>query len=360
MAQNLEDKCTITIPGNKKPAPAEYFAQMASWCEAHNIQHDVYGDGELIQSFEQKVADLLGFEAGLFVITGTMTQATVLELICKQKNNPLVGMHESSHITRFERQGYQLQDRFNVVPLGNRYRPWTCDDLKAWPDELAAVLYELPMRELGGQLPTWEELTSIKQHCKQEEIYLHMDGARVWETEAYYQKDLSEIADGFDSAYVSLYKGINGLGGSLLLGSKALIELASMWMKRQGGNVYHRSPYVVSAAMQFDQRLQQMPKLFERTQQVYEVIKDYPQLTLNPTQPQSNMLHLIFPVSCERLEELRVRLAEEKGVYIGRPQMMEHPSMSKIEWYVGDNLLSLSDSQLREVLNWLIEKMNNA
>lgn len=360
MANDLESKCDVFIPGNRKAAPAEYFAEVASWCENNDIQHDVYGSGELIQSFEQKVADLLGFEAGLFVITGTMTQATVLELVCKQKKNRLVGMHESSHITRFESQGYQLQNRFDVIPLGNRYRPWNCDDLKVCPDELAAALYELPMRELGGQLPSWQELEAVKQHCQDENIHLHMDGARLWETSAFYQKDYKAIASGFDSAYVSLYKGINGLGGSLLLGNQEMVELASLWMKRQGGNVYHRTPYVVSAAMQFDQRLAQMPILFERTKQVYKIINEYPQLTLNPAEPQSNMLHLMFPVSFERLVELRDQLAEEKEVWIGRPQTMEQPNMSKIEWYIGDNLLSLGDDQLRDVLNWFVDKMKLA
>ncbi len=161
MANDLESQCEMFIPGSRKPAPAEYFAEMAQWCEKNNIQHDVYGDGDLIQSFEQKVADLLGFEAGLFVITGTMTQATVLELVCKQKRNPLVGMHESSHITRFESQGYRMQNRFDVLPLGNRYRPWTCDDLKTWPDEFAAALYELPMRELGGNYLAGKSLRKL-------------------------------------------------------------------------------------------------------------------------------------------------------------------------------------------------------
>ncbi len=144
----------------------------------------------------------------------------------------------------------------------------------------------------------------------------------------------------------------------MLVGSKELIELASLWMKRQGGNVYHRTPYVVSAAMQFDERLLQMPSLFERTQQIYRIVAEFPQFALNPVKPQSNMLHLMFPVSYERLVELRDQLAKEKGVWIGRPQTMEQPNMSKIEWYVGDNLLGMTDDQLRDVLQWLEDKMN--
>ena len=61
---------------------------MAKWCEDNQVSHDVYGEGDTIQAFEQKVAELLGYEAGLFVVTGTMTQPTVLELVTKQKTKP--------------------------------------------------------------------------------------------------------------------------------------------------------------------------------------------------------------------------------------------------------------------------------
>lgn len=54
MANDLESKCDVFIPGNRKAAPAEYFAEVASWCENNDIQHDVYGSGELIQSLNRK------------------------------------------------------------------------------------------------------------------------------------------------------------------------------------------------------------------------------------------------------------------------------------------------------------------
>lgn len=354
MSADLKQLCHTHIPGNREDSPAEHFKKMAQWCEEHNVSHDIYGEGETIQAFEQRVADLLGYQAGLFVMTGTMTQPTVLELVTKQKRNPLVAMHPSSHIYLHERQGYQLQNRFNILPVGNPHQTWQLKDLTAWPDEIAAVLYELPMRELGGQLPSWRQLEEIKAYCAEQDIHLHMDGARLWEAAAYYQKEYREIAQGFDTTYVSLYKGINGLGGSMLLGSKAFIDLAKMWMKRQGGNLYHRTPYVVSAAMQFDQRLEKLPALYHRTQQVYNIIAEFPALAVNPVQPQSNMLHLILPFSCEEALQLQQAFATEKGIWFGTPQVTSHPNQSLVEWYVGDHLLELSDAELRAFFSALV------
>lgn len=353
MSHNLEQSCKVILPGNKEDSPAEHFSRMAAWCEANKVRHDVYGEGETLQAFEQKVADLLGYEAGLFVMSGTLTQPTVLEMVCKQKRNPIVAMHPSSHIYVHEKQGYQLQNRFQVMPVGNPYQTWTVRDLQAWPDEIAAVLYELPMREIGGQLPSWDELEQVKAYCKAQNIHLHMDGARLWEAAAYYQKDYAQIAQGFDTAYVSLYKGINGMGGSLLLGSKEFVDHAAVWMKRQGGNVYHRTPYVVSAAMQFDERLAQLPALFERTKQIYSILAEFPALAVNPPTPQSNMLHLILPLSYDQALEVQRKFASEKGIWIGTPQVSYHPNQSVIEWYVGDNLLNVDDERLREVFSGL-------
>lgn len=184
-----------------------------------------------------------------------------------------------------------------------------------------------------------------------------MDGARLWECGAYYQKPYSEIAKGFDSAYVSLYKGLNGLGGSLLLGDKAFVAKASAWMKRQGGNVYHRTPYVVSAAMQFDERLELMPSLFERTKQIYQILLDYPQFTVNPQQPQVNMLHLYLPVSYEDGIIVRDNIAKKHKIWIGNPAISELPNQCKIEWYVGDNLLNLPDHELIDILDFISEEL---
>ena len=99
MSTNLRQQCNLLLSGHFDPTPAQTFAQMAEWCETHDVAHDTYGDGDFIESFESKVADLLGYEAAVFVITGTMNQPTALEIACQEKRNPVVAMHESSHLS---------------------------------------------------------------------------------------------------------------------------------------------------------------------------------------------------------------------------------------------------------------------
>lgn len=347
----LRQACPEMLPGHKASTPAQTFAAMAQWCEARQISHDTYGEGDLLQEFEQKVAELLGFEAAVFCITGTMTQVTALRLACTARGSRLVALHPSAHILRHERGNHQLLDHFQSLQIGDPHRPFTLAELQAVPDKLGAVALEIPMREIGGQRPDWDELDAIKQHCRASDIHLHMDGARLWEAAAAYGRSTREIAAGFDSVYVSLYKGIGGLGGAMLLGSRRFVDTAQEWFRRQGGNVIHRTPYVVAAAMQFDRRLAEMPACFRRTEWLYDALAAHPQFTPNPARPQANMLHLHLPVSRERAAEIRNEIALRHRVWLfNRASHGVLPGHSVVELYVGDNLLSLPDQRVREIL----------
>ncbi|SFB23533.1 L-threonine aldolase [Collimonas sp. OK607] len=349
---NLRSQCHTFFSTSLPRSAAQDFAEMAAWCQAHDVRHDIYGEGELVQSFENKVAELLGFEAGHFVITGTLAQTVALRLACQDRNNPLTALHPTAHILVHERSNYQLLDHFTSLNVGNPYRPWTADDLKALPDRLGAALYELPMREIGGQLPTWEELNAVKEYCHERDIHLHLDGARLWEAATGYDKPLSSVAAGFDSAYVSFYKGIGGLGGAMLLGKRDFITRASEWMKRMGGNVYQRSPYVVAAAMRFDEKLARMPAYLQRTRDLYMLLSRYSHWQINPQQPHCNMLHVYFPVDRDVANAARDQLAREHGIWLfGEARHTALPQQSYIEWYVGEGLLSLSDDKVITILD---------
>jgi threonine aldolase len=348
----LQQQSTLVFPGHRARPPAAMFAAMAAWCEAHDIaSHDIYGAGALIEAFEQKIAAALGFEAAVFCISGTMAQVTALRLACADRQRPLVALHPTSHIFVHEKSNYQLLNHFSALPVGERYRPWTVADLAAVPDRLGAVGIEIPMREIGGQTTPWEELEALKAHVRGRGAHLHMDGARLWEAAAGYGKSVQEIAAGFDSVYVSLYKGVGGLGGAMLAGSREFVDRAAEWFRRTGGNVIHRSPYIVAAAMQFDQRVAAMPAYFERTLWLAEILRAHPRIRVNPERPQANMLHLHLPVSRDRALAIRNTLAAEHKIWLfTRASHAALPDTSYVELYVGDNLLHAPDDAVKHAL----------
>ncbi|WP_269531363.1 low specificity L-threonine aldolase [Chitinimonas sp. BJYL2] len=347
----LRQQCHTVFPGHRAPSPAEQFAAMGAWCEANAARGDYYGEGKVVQDFERKVADLLGYPAALFVISGTMAQTVALRLACEDRGSSLVAMHPTAHIALHERSNYQLLNHFKLLTLGDKHRCWTASHLAAVPDRLGAALYELPMREIGGQLPDWAALDEIKTACRVRNIHLHLDGARLWEAAAGYGKPLAAVCAGFDSAYVSFYKGIGGQGGAMLLGSEDFIARARVWMARMGGNVWQRLPYVVSAAMQFDARLAQLPACVQRARELALVLGAMDGVAVNPPVPQVNMFHLHLPFSEATVVAARNRLAQEDGIWLfGGAQAADKLEHAYVEWYVGDQLLAASDAQVRDAM----------
>ena len=358
MSHPLYDKCHTHFFGHKNQSAAELFERMSEFCTANNVDIDTYGEGEFIQKFEQKIADFLGFEKAVFFVTGTMAQSTALQIACEARKNNIVAMHSTCHIFKHERQGYQIYNRFKILPLGTAYTTWTKADLDAWPDEIAACVYELPMRVLGGQLPSWDDLNELKAHCAEQNIHFHMDGARLWEAAAYYNKSYSEIAAGFGSAYVSLYKGVGGLGGAMLLGDAQFIEKATIALQRQGGNLYARLPYIAAAAMNFDDKIALMPKYFERTKHIYKLLTQYKLIKLNPVEPHANMFHMHLPISSEKATKIRDEIAEQYGVWVyGGGEDTELENSCKREWYIGDNLLDLADGEFLKIMDIFYQKL---
>jgi threonine aldolase len=142
----------------------------------------------------------------------------------------------------------------------------------------------------------------------------------------------------------------------MLAGSPEFVARAAEWFRRQGGNVIHRSPYVVAAAMQFEERLAAMPACFRRTQFLYEVLREFPILRVNPAAPQASMLHVHLPVSRERALAIRREIAEQHGIWIfHRINHAALPATCYFELYVGDNLLGASDARVREAVALLAE-----
>jgi threonine aldolase len=136
----------------------------------------------------------------------------------------------------------------NTIEMGRHQQVLTLDDVSQLnPDTTAAIIIETPMREIGGVLPSWEDLVSIRTWCQEHDIKMHLDGTRIWQTTEFYQRSLAQIASLFDSIYVSFYKGLGGIFGAALLGTAALIEQARIWACRAGGNPITLYPEVIAA-----------------------------------------------------------------------------------------------------------------
>lgn len=327
--------------------PAEMLERTAAWCRERAVEFDVYGRGELIEGFEAQVAERLGYPAARFFPSGTMAQPIALRIWCERAGIDHVGMHPTSHLELHEQRGYAHLHRMRATLVGAADRPLWADDLEAVPERLAALLVELPIREAGGQLPSWDELEALKSAATERGVPLHLDGARLWECAASYGRSHAEIAAGFASCYVSFYKGIGALSGAMLLGSESFIAEAAVWQRRAGGNLYTLAPNVASAAMLLDERLERMPDYFERATRLAAGLRDIEGVSLLPDPPHVNMFHVFLALDSEAALAARDRVAQERGLWLferARPTAV--PGHCRFELYVGEAAMEIDDGEI--------------
>ena len=345
--QQLRQQCTLTIPGFQALSPAEEFKALAAWCEARGATADVYGEGGLLAEFEQQIARLLGKEAAVFMPSGVMAQLIAVRLYTERAALPRFGLSPNSHLALHEQEAASSLWGLHAVPVGSRLRPMLASDLEAQRQPLACALVELPMREAGGQLPNWEQLEALKAQAASLGLPLHMDGARLWQCRSFYQRSYAEIAAGFASVYVSVYKDIGGMAGALLAGDAGFIANARLWQRRMGGNLFQQTPQVASAMMRFEQRLALLDSCHRRAQDLALAVSTLAGLRVNPAVPQTNMLHLHLDAPAEALNQARDELAEQERCWLfGMARPTEVPGWSCIELTVGDHLLGLDNAQV--------------
>lgn len=347
MSIRLKLACKKFVPGHLPLKSGEEFALIADWCQANDYAADVYGAGDLINSFESKVADLLGFEAACFMPSGTMAQQIALKVYAGKSKNQNFAIHPTSHLELHEQHAYAHLCNLKSVIVGDKNRPLKAPDIENSKTAFSTVITELPARELGGQLPAWKELEAFKKTAKKRGVFLHMDGARLWETGAFYRKSYRKICEDFDSVYVSFYKGVGALTGAMLLGGANFIEESRVWLRRFGGNLFSLHPFVASAARRFDFALKQMPRYSERTKEVHAVLKNIEGISFCPNPPQVNMFHLYFDAPAEKLTEARNKIAEQNKIWAANSfQTTRLENLSSTEIYVGEGLLQIDDDEL--------------
>jgi threonine aldolase len=345
--QALFRACERMLGGHGRVSPRDALLALAEEAAPEEAA-DNYGEGELIERFEHEVAGLLGKEAAVFMPSGTMAQQIALRIWSERQSRPNVAFHPTCHLELHEQMGYERLHGLRSVLVGDRQRLLTLDDLRKVREPLAALLIELPQREIGGQLPEWDELAAQAQWARERGVALHMDGARLWEAAPYYGRSYAEVAALFDSVYVSFYKGIGGLAGAMLTGSEDFVGEARIWQRRHGGNLIRLYPYVLAARAGLRQRMGRFPHYHTRAVAVAQALGAVPGVGVKPNPPQTHMMHVYLPGDPELLLDAAVTLARDERVLLfSSLRPTEVPGYVMFELAIGDAADVFTDDEIR-------------
>lgn len=322
-----------------------------------NLESDNYGSGALIEDFQAKWAALLGKEAAVFFPSGTMAQQIAMRIWCDQLGLKRVAYHPLCHLEIHEEDGLKKLHGIEAVLLADKDRVITLDDVLNRKEEIACLLIELPQREIGGQLPDYEELVAISQYCREKAIKIHLDGARLLEVLPYYQKTAAEVCALFDSVYLSFYKGIGGIAGAILAGDEAFMTESKVWKRRHGGDLISLYPYIVSADHYFEQKKHRFPQYYENAIELAQLYNECHAIVTRPVIPVSNMFHVHIGVPKVKLEPLLVAICEETSVALTHYLREDKEKGCYYEVSIGDRYEQVPKEDLKRAFQLLNEKI---
>ncbi len=317
---------------------------------------DQYGVGGAVQRLEDRVAALLGKEAAVLMPTGSMASQVALRLHADARTTRVIGFHPRAHVEVRERKGYAVVHQLVGKQLGDHDRLITLDDLQGVHEPLAAVLWELPQRDIGGLLPDWDDLVAQTGWARQHGVAAHLDGARLWEAQPYYSRSHAEIADLFDTVYVSLYKGLGGLAGAVLAGPGPLVAHAREWQARLGGLLHHAWPLAVAAEIGLDGQLAQMQVYWVRAREIAAALEDVAGVDVVPVVPQTPLFHVHVDAPREALDAAHDELVEQGGIRLYLYSRTTSPQRSRFEVTVGQNAMTLPVGDIRGAVHDLVHR----
>lgn len=343
------DRCDTFLAGDGPPVPADLLASVGS-----SVVPDTYGDGGVVAELEAYVAELLGFPSAVFLPSGTMAQAATLRVHADLRGRRTVLWHPTCHLQTHEGEAYSRVHALVGRTVGDRHRLLRRDDLDAVAEPVAALLVELPQRDLGGQLPEWDDLVQQLAWARDHGAATHLDGARLWEASAGYGRSPAEIASLFDTAYVSFYKGIGALSGCCVVGPPDVVAQVREWRRRLGGTLHGLWPAAASALHLLPERLPEMPARLAHARAIASALAGVEGVRVVPDRPQTPMMHLLFDVPEERFVANARRLAQEQGVWVWpQPMTTGDPGVVRCELSVGRSTCRLEPDRVAAVLGEL-------
>ncbi|WEF33594.1 low-specificity L-threonine aldolase [Pseudoduganella chitinolytica] len=213
------------------------------------VGDDVYGDDPTVNCLQDRAAELFGFEAALFAPSGTQTNLIALLAHCGRGDEYLVG--QEAHTFRYEGGGAAVLGSIQPQPIANQPDgSLALDDIGAQikPRDVHFARTKLLALEntIGGRVLPRAYVAAATALAHERGLATHLDGARIGNAAVQQGISLRDAVAGFDSVSVCLSKGLGAPVGSVLCGSRALVEEGKRWRKMLGGGM--RQAGVIAAA----------------------------------------------------------------------------------------------------------------
>ncbi|WP_431482421.1 low-specificity L-threonine aldolase [Pseudomonas solani] len=229
--------------------------------QAAPLGDDVYGEDPTVNRLEATLAERLGFEAALFVPTGTMSNLLGLMAHCERGDEYIVG--QQAHTYKYEAGGAAVLGSIQPQPIDGE-ADGSLDLAKVEAaikqDDFHFARTRLLALEntMQGKVLPLAYLAAARELTRRRGLALHLDGARLYNAAVKLGVDAREITQHFDSVSVCLSKGLGAPVGSVLCGSTALIAKARRLRKMVGGGMRQAGLLAAAGLYALDHQVQRL------------------------------------------------------------------------------------------------------
>jgi threonine aldolase len=291
MAQEMEldfRSDTVTRP-DRAMRQAMYDAEVGD---------DVYGEDNCVNQLEVSGAELLGKQAGLFVSSGT--QANLISILSHagRGDEYITGRHY--HTNFYEAGGAAALGGVVpcTLPVDGAGRVCAADVREAIkPDDFHHPISKLLCLEntVNGQIQPAAHLAELCQIAHENNMFTHLDGARLMNASVASKIAAADIVKTFDSVSLCLSKGLGAPAGSLICGSADFIARARRWRKMLGGGMRQAGILAAAGRYAIEYNIQRLAEDHENARQLAEKLAQIKGVDVDVGKVDTNMIYMFLP-----------------------------------------------------------------
>lgn len=259
------------------------------------VGDDVFAEDPTVNAFQQRMADLFGMEAGLFVPSGTMGNQLCLNLLTGPGDEVITD--ELGHIFNYESAAAAHLSSVQLRPLKGSRGKLNSNLVEAairpeneWDPHTRVIALENSTNKGGGACYSRQELVELSNVALQYGLSLHLDGARIWNAMVRTGIEPSFFGSVADTLSVCFSKGLGAPSGSMILGNGELIRRARRIRKMWGGGMRQTGLLAAAAEYAYEHHFQLLGEDHRRAALLAEAVATNPALSVDMDSVETNIL----------------------------------------------------------------------
>lgn len=290
------------------------------------VGDDVYGEDPTVTKLQNYVAELLGKEAALYVPSGTMANQICLNVLTNPGDEVICD--RDAHIFQYESgspaalSGLQLSlvDGVRGIFTPEQVEPLIRPTSAYYMARTRVIEIENTHNRAGGTINPLENIKAVSELAGKYDLYMHLDGARIWNASVVTNISPAEYASHFDSVSVCLSKGLGAPIGSVLLGTKDFVKEAFRIRKAWGGGM--RQVGVIAAAGLFaiKNNISRLKEDHEKAKSLAYGLAKISRVGINPENVETNIL--MFTPKDISIEDFQLK-CKAAGLLLGTGKVGE-------------------------------------